>query len=158
LCKEISHLNAKIAAVQQTKACGMATAEQLTQMKSDIASKKIKEIGFKRLQRDAICSQRSRETRKRRLEQLQVQHPEVSQVFQDIVPRSKIGRPRMEENQPYLLKTIVDILSVNGAADPRRRTELLRSCMTIDQLQAELISQGTVNLSGFISYFITKQS
>jgi hypothetical protein len=139
----------------------METAEQLTQMKSDIAAKKIKKIGLKKLQRDARYSQRSRETRKRRLEQLQVQHPEVSQVFQDIVPRSKTGRPRMEENQPYLLKTIVDILSVNGAADPRRRTELLRSCMTIDQLQSELISQGiNGNSSGFISYLVknTKQT
>jgi hypothetical protein len=49
----------------------MGTAEQLTPIKIDIAAKKIKQVGFKRLQYDARYSQRSRETKIGRLEQLQ---------------------------------------------------------------------------------------
>ncbi|KAH9514256.1 hypothetical protein Btru_028523 [Bulinus truncatus] len=42
--------------------------------------------------------------------------------------RKKLGRPCIESDQSDLLKSIVDIVSASGAADDRRRSELIRSC------------------------------
>lgn len=52
--------------------------------------------------------------------------------------RDTLGRPRVEENQSGLLEVIKDLAVFGGAADDRRRTETIRCCKTLDDLQAEL--------------------
>lgn len=44
----------------------------------------------------------------------------------------------METDQPELLKAIVNIAKVGAAADERRRTDKIRTCKTLDDLQEEL--------------------
>ncbi|CAG7829520.1 unnamed protein product, partial [Allacma fusca] len=56
------------------------------------------------------------------------------------------GQPSLTEKQPLLLKTIVDIVSPFASAHERRRTDMLRSCSTLDDLQKALIDFG-FNLS-----------
>lgn len=56
--------------------------------------------------------------------------------------REKRGRPSIDSDQSDLLKSIVDIVSASGAADDRRRTELIRSCKTLDDLHSELLNLG----------------
>ena len=56
--------------------------------------------------------------------------------------RDTVGRPRVEENQSGILEVIKDIAVFGGAADDRRRTETIRCCKTLDDLQAELHKQG----------------
>lgn len=52
--------------------------------------------------------------------------------------RDKEGRPRLEEDQPQLLKTICEIAMFGGSADLRRRSEMVRSCKTLKELTKEL--------------------
>lgn len=56
--------------------------------------------------------------------------------------RNKIGRPHIEEDQPELLQSIIDIVTLGGAAHDRRRTEEIRSCKTLDELHEKLLTEG----------------
>ena len=48
----------------------------------------------------------------------------------------------MEEDQPELLKAIVNIAKIGGAADERRRTDKIRTCKTLDDMQEALQDMG----------------
>ena len=65
--------------------------------------------------------------------------------------REKPGRPRIEEDQPQLLSTIVDIVQASSSADERRRSERIKSVKTLDDLQSELVEHG-FNLSRSTTY------
>ena len=54
------------------------------------------------------------------------------------------GKPRIEETQPDLLATISKIVESQSAADPRRRTEILRSVRTLDDMTNELSRLGYI--------------
>lgn len=56
--------------------------------------------------------------------------------------RETVGRPRIEEEQPELLKAIADVAIFGGATHNRWRTEEIRSCKTLDDLHAKLIEMG----------------
>ncbi|KAL4719530.1 hypothetical protein ACJJTC_016604 [Scirpophaga incertulas] len=63
--------------------------------------------------------------------------------------RDTLGRPRIEETQSGLLGVIKDLAVFGGAADDRPRTEAIRCCKTLDDLQAELCKLGyTISRSG----------
>lgn len=49
-----------------------------------------------------------------------------------------IGRPRLEEEQPELLKTIAEIALFGSAAHDRRRADDIRSGRTLDDLHTQL--------------------
>ena len=56
--------------------------------------------------------------------------------------RESIGRPRLEIDQPDLIKSILDILQVFSATDDRRRSEIIRTVKTLSDLQSELSNLG----------------
>ena len=60
--------------------------------------------------------------------------------------REKVGRPRIEVDQPGLLETILDLVQANSATDDRRRSEIVRTVKTLKDLNTELIAEG-YNLS-----------
>lgn len=52
------------------------------------------------------------------------------------------GRPRLEEQQPEWLKTIVDLAMFGASAEERRRLEIVRSCRTLTDLHEKLKEHG----------------
>ncbi|GBP43606.1 hypothetical protein EVAR_32172_1 [Eumeta japonica] len=62
-----------------------------------------------------------------------------------------VGCPRLEEAQLELLKVLAEIASFGGGADEKRRTEMIRSCRTLDDLVKELEALG-FNLSRSATY------
>lgn len=60
----------------------------------------------------------------------------------DAILHGKVGRPRLEEKQPELLKTIVDIAMFGSAAHDRRRADDIRSCRTLTDLHEKLLESG----------------
>lgn len=56
--------------------------------------------------------------------------------------RSAPGRPRLEQQQPQLLKTIVDLAMIGASAEERRRSEIVRSCRTLTDLHEKLKEHG----------------
>ena len=55
-----------------------------------------------------------------------------------------VGRPRLEALQPGLLEAIEAIASLDGAADPRRRSQMLVIPKTLNDLRASLVTRGFV--------------
>ena len=49
---------------------------------------------------------------------------------------------RLEVDQPAILSTMVDVVQGTCAADDRRRTPMLRTIITMDNMHAELLRQG----------------
>lgn len=73
--------------------------------------------------------------------------------------REEQGRPPLDIDQPELLKTIIEIAMFGGAADNRRRTELVRSCKTLKDLHTELQSQGfSISKSGTYLRLLPRKS
>lgn len=58
--------------------------------------------------------------------------------------RKNVGRPRIEENQPELLQTIINIALHGSAAHERRSENILRSVKTLNQMTDELRSMGFI--------------
>ncbi|KAF2895812.1 hypothetical protein ILUMI_10363 [Ignelater luminosus] len=55
---------------------------------------------------------------------------------------SASGRPRLKEQQPELLKTIVDLAMFGASAEERRRSEIARGCRTLPDLHDKLKEHG----------------
>lgn len=60
--------------------------------------------------------------------------------------REKTGKPQMELDQPELLSTIIKIMEATAATDNRRRSEILRTVKTLDDLSEKLVQMGLVRL------------
>lgn len=138
---ELKSVNAQMASLLQVKNTGLWTAEM--KAKSDeLDSKKVQlEKQLKRLSAERARKQKFRLDVKRKLAEVTEEHPVVGQRLKKFC-RQKIGRPRLEDDQPQLLKTIVDIVLCGAAADPRRRSEKLTSCKTLDDLHEALVEDG----------------
>ena len=58
------------------------------------------------------------------------------------VKRDAPGRPRIETDQPQLYATILQIVQASSSADAKRRSEMLRSVQTLDDLHSLLENEG----------------
>ncbi|GBP08709.1 hypothetical protein EVAR_7297_1 [Eumeta japonica] len=58
--------------------------------------------------------------------------------YELIKPRSDPGQPPLVDSQPALLETIINIAIHGSAADERRRTEMIRSCLPLSELHENL--------------------
>lgn len=135
LKKEILDLSQDVVHLTTKKDAGLATEDQLT----DLETKK-KILKEKQTALTILRNNRERQRRKRENERKVFQeNPELAAKLRK---RGKTGRPAIIEDQPDLLKAIVDIATHGAAADDRRRSETLRSIKTLDELTTELKSQG----------------
>ncbi|GBL86297.1 hypothetical protein AVEN_132018-1 [Araneus ventricosus] len=73
--------------------------------------------------------------------------------------REKCGRPRLEADQPELLKVIVHIAMHGSAAHENRQSDIYRSIKTLDDLTAQLKLDGfSVSRSGLYPRLLPKRS
>ena len=56
--------------------------------------------------------------------------------------KEKVGRPKIDEDQPNLHETNLDLMQASSATDDRRRSEIMKTVTTLSDLQSELISGG----------------
>lgn len=56
--------------------------------------------------------------------------------------KSKPGRPRLEELQPELIKTIINMAIPGSAAHEKRQSEVYRSILTLNDLHDQLKKDG----------------
>ncbi|XP_051165301.1 uncharacterized protein LOC127284060 [Leptopilina boulardi] len=126
---------------------GPEIQKEIDKLRKDLEAKK------KLLVTKKAKAERERKYRLQRKETLNALRKENPDVI-----RESSGRPRLEDDQSELLKAIIDIATFDGAADSRRRTELVRSCKTLHDLHTELQAQGfkisqsgtTLELSGLL--------
>ena len=71
----------------------------------------------------------------------------------------KPGRPRLEEEQPLMLKTILEIALHGSAAHEKRQADVYRSIKTLDELTEQLNKDGfNISRSGVYLRLIPKNS
>lgn len=105
---------------------------RITKIRNKIESLK-KEIRKK--QQHALHAKKHRDSFKSKIDAVCIKNPGASDVLK---LRSEPGRPRLEEKQPELLKTIIDLAMFGASAEERRRSEALRSCRTLTDLHSRL--------------------
>lgn len=87
--------------------------------------------------------QRSKERRmKQRETLLQVSRNESVLSNSDLHIREKRGRPSLDEDQPGIVKTILEIVNSSASAHERRQMETLNTCKTVDSLKKALEESG----------------
>lgn len=140
LKNEIEQLKADVLYLEKKKSQGIISDQELENLLKyrQVLNKKESELKIK--MDSQIRQQRKRQNDKILLNQLIETNPEAASILNK---RAKKGRPRLEENQPDLLKTIIDIATYGAAADERRRSEKIRTVHTLEELTEQL------NLYGF---------
>ncbi|XP_037033492.1 uncharacterized protein LOC119072388 isoform X2 [Bradysia coprophila] len=137
---EIANLNNEIVFLANKKSSGFASDEELERLKKlklDLAEQQAK---LKIKIRGQARQQRKRQHDRDVLAEIRMNHPEVVEKFGS--KKRKAGRPRIEETQSELLNALVDIATYGCGADQKRRSNMMRSIHTLDELTAELNSQG----------------
>ncbi|CAF5036160.1 unnamed protein product, partial [Rotaria sp. Silwood1] len=115
-------INAHIATLVQVGQMGLSTPENRRQLKQLIKDRKKKAYELKRLQSKQISS---------------TLHTQLKKLY-----RRGAGRPRVEEQCPNLLQIIEEIAKVGGSSDDRRQSEIIRPCLTLDDLREKIKQRG----------------
>lgn len=139
--ESVNEMNRKIVSLTTIKDTGLATSSQLKELGRLKTEVKKGEQQLKTLQAGAERQRKFRKLNKEKLEQIKAKLPEDAGPVPGT--RDGPGRPRLEEIQPGLLETIIKIVTPDSAADVGRRSELLRSCLTLDDLHSKLQSEGS---------------
>lgn len=128
-------LNQDISHLVEKRNTGLANTTQMQELKDKQQQQKKENLTLKNL-----MNSRERQRKKRqRDKQIFESNPDIAAKFRR---RNEVGRPRLETDQPELLKTIIDIATYGAAADERRRSEALRSIKSLDELTSQLHDQG----------------
>ena len=139
--RNLQAVNAQMAGLLQAKSSGIWT-EDMKSKSAELSKKKTDlQRQIKRLTAEQIRKRNARQNFKRKLALISEENPAVGERLKRI-RREKIGRPRLEDDQSALLKTIVDIVCVGSAADDRRRSEKFSTCKTLDDLHEALLEHG----------------
>lgn len=146
---EIFVLDADLVALKQRKNCGLINDEMKREF--EVKTKKLaalrKEI--KKHEREMVRHRKRRLQNKKNIEKACVTNPELKKSLN---VRGTVGSPRIEDDQPFLLQTIVDLALHGSAAHERRRDETIRTVTTLDNLVDKLREDYGYNLSRSATY------
>ncbi|CAF1291047.1 unnamed protein product [Rotaria sordida] len=137
----LSSINERIATLVQVRQMGLSTPENRRQLKQLIKDRKKKFFELKRLQSKQKSSTTYRVKKKQIVEHLFETKPELHPQLKKLYRRGA-GRPRVEEQCPDLLQIIEEIAKVGGASDDRRQSEIIRPCLTLDDLREKIKQRG----------------
>ena len=125
----------------EMKNAGLANDEirkQLEEATKNLTSNKQK---LNRLINDAARQRKRRKEMKDLISDLSKESHENNQRLKQFT-HNRLGSPALEDSYPNLHKAIVAIATAGAGADPRRRTENLNACLTLDNLQDCLMKDG----------------
>ena len=139
ILEDTAKLNAYKASINSGICPDLADAKSKIKKLESTISDSLKQK--KRLVNQAISKRKARTAKKRKVEELMEQHPEISSKLQCLATSDRIGRPTYENNDE-LLKVIKEIAILGSGADDRRNSEMIRSIRSLDDLTTELNQRG----------------
>ena len=148
--EELAVIHQQIASFRSLTNTGLSVVSH-KEMKKLQDRKTSLEKELTRLNKRSIWARKNRSQIKQNVEKLCKEDPNAAKVLKS-VNRQIPGRPRIETDQPQLLSTILDIVQASSGADERRRTPMIRSVKTLNDLTDELKFLG-FNLSRSATYF-----
>lgn len=117
----------------------MATPDTADRKKKLLKELAIQEKKLKSLQDSQLRQNTCRERKRNILDDIRLNEPELAKKLKlKEVP----GRPPLDDKHSDLLGKILSIVNIDGAADPRRRSEIIRSCTTLGDLHQQLNKMG----------------
>lgn len=122
--------------VENTNMCTPQISKRIKKIQEDLKKEKSR---LKRLEDSVIRQKNFRDKRRAQVEEVCEKIPTASQILK---VRKDPGRPRIENDQPDLLKIIVSLVTLGSGAHLRRRDETIRSCRTLDELTVQLQQYG----------------
>lgn len=148
LRNEILFLVSEISIYKKRESCGLMTDDMVQELNSK--NKRLLECQelLKKKESEMIRQRNFRSERKRRFEKACEEEPELKKK---LGARHSVGKPPLEEDQPYLHTTIIELALNGSAAHERRRDEAIRTIKTLDDLTEQLNELG-FNLSRSATY------
>ena len=150
----IDNLTRKINAHKSALESGITpNAEETAKKVADLT--KERDVALKRkinLQSEAKRKRLSRANKKQKVKELFEKRPEIAQELVCLTSSEKIGRPVYSKNDG-LLEAIKEVALGGCGADDRRRSEIIRSVRTLDDLCDELKKMGYNDISRTALYF-----
>ena len=143
--KEIDILNSNLLAKIEMRECPMLSNPDVLQTEiSEIRKQiKLKKRKLKIRENDANSQKTKRVKFKETIKKISEKDEETGEMLKSFNRKVK-GRPRVEVDQPALLSTIVDIVELDSATDARRRSEMLRTIITLNDLCKKLEDLGFI--------------
>ena len=142
--REILLLECDINSLNVRKNADLMTSKEF----EDLKNKNKELVGarkrLEKLQKGQVRSNKNRNELKRKLNQLSTENTEAAKLLK---MNAESGRPNLESTQPGLLETIINIATYGNAVDGRRRTELIHTIKTLDDLVAVLKNYFGYNVS-----------
>jgi hypothetical protein len=138
--KELDGVKEQILKLTKSKELGLEPNDYSKQIKVLSKQKEKLEEKLKNLLKSNERMKKYRSIKRKKLESLNREHPEVMKNYKLI--GEKVGRPRIETGQEGLLETIIKIAINGGAAEERRHSEMIRTCKTLDDLNECLNEKG----------------
>jgi len=133
---KLLYCTSELARLRQIRQFKLAADETLNKIdKFETEHSELKK-SLKRLEDNAKHSRVSRNRKKAKLEKAQELLPDLN------LSKDKPGSWPLESTQPALLRTIVDIVMSQSAADDKRRCSVLYTCQTLDDLHQALQDRG----------------
>ena len=121
-----------------------------------IKKKEELELKLKHKISDQKRAKKARDDRKAKLAKITEDNPDIKKALK---LRDNPGRPRIEQDQPLLLKTIIEIAMYGSAAHEKRQSDIYRSVKTLDELTTELKKDGfEISRSGVYLRLLPKKS
>ena len=137
--------------------CKRKFKSQLSKQQEDEVHEKKKVVLEKDLKalKTNLLHQSSLHKRKRELnERIAIEHPKYSNL-----QRKSAGRPCLEEDQPELAKTLLEIASYGAAAHEKRQMDVFHSITSLPKLQEALESHGLqISKSGLYLRLLPRNS
>jgi hypothetical protein len=130
-CQQLAKVNEELTTVLLLKGTPFYSKE--AQLKVVFLEKQ-KAKTEKKLKR--LLQNRTAATKKRRKDK------ELADAGLSVPKQPRPGRPSAESVFPGLHQAIMDIVDATACADGRRRTEVLQSCRTLDDLAGRLFEMG----------------
>ena len=116
----------------------MITKTDVDKLKKQL---KKEEVELSRLKSNAKSQQKMRVKKKKLIKKACEEDEKLAKILKS-VSRNQVGRPRIEEDQPLVLQTILDIVDASSAAHDRRREPIIKTVKTLDDLVAALNERG----------------
>lgn len=138
---EINDIQSKLDALHRVKDTNLSCLEnpitEIKKLRKQVDEKKKKLVS---IEKASLRAKKFREKTKKLKNTIKERYPEL--LKNKVHVQNDRGRPNLDEDQPELLKTIARIAELGASASDRRRTEVLRSCKTLDDMCNELNALG----------------
>ena len=136
--EKIHAINSHLSTLRGMQSSGLSNVSH-KEIKDLQKQKSLAETQLRKLKQNAKRQKKKRQKAKEKIQKACEVSEEVRNILKP-VNRNTIGRPRLETDQPQLLKTILDLVNASSSADARRRTEKLTTLTSLDDLTEALKS------------------